>query len=101
MATLQDLLTSTNPYAEQYLHMQEVLAEAERKAAAADTVMPVHSLTFSNPRDADPRRYTKLLDERPQRAFAVLRVASGCVGLWLDLAALVDPGDLGWLDLAA
>ena len=29
LATLQDLLTSTNPYAEQYLHMQEVPAEAQ------------------------------------------------------------------------
>ena len=53
------LLSHTNPYAEKYRHMQEVLDAAERDATAVGQTVPTLSIRFSNPRHADPRTYNR------------------------------------------
>ena len=59
MQRLQEELSDENYYAASYRHMQELLEEAEEKAAREGTEIPQVTMRFSSDAAHDPRRYNK------------------------------------------
>ena len=57
MEALQEELIAENYYAASYIHMYELLQEAEAAATQDDTAMPLAPMRFSSDAIRDTRRY--------------------------------------------